>query len=478
MNAIQRGVRSVIRKPVKSILLLTAVVIISCFFMAGLATENANIHMQETTRQAVGASLRLESNEENRSQRLEEVSRMIGEQEGSYGGYHQEQLANGSWFGYTDHSFETVRLEDVEKIAEVEGIEDYNLITVPTAVNPVNFNRIEDSDVDQSSDIGGVCLRGNRIMEMDLDVASGKIELLEGRMIGPQDVDACVISKELAELNGVKIGDVLEFNDYHDKENSAVYQAEIVGIYQAVQKITPYMHGDTYRSENVIFTDLGFPEKPEGYEGDPLYERAIFQVEDVSRYEQVKEAVQEVEIGWERYDLLDNNGNSISMAGNFEDLEKISQILLAVVLVAGFIILSLIFIFWMKNRTHEIGILMALGHRKAEIWEQVLLEAFLIGIAAFVISMAVAPTVSDATAGYLVGQQQEQAEKQKAADAGNVSTDYTAPDQTVTDVQVNITGAMVGTDAALLGVLLFSTVSLAGIAIMRKNPREIFSEMN
>ena len=35
MNFIQRGIRSVIRKPVKSILLLLVVVVISSFYMSG-----------------------------------------------------------------------------------------------------------------------------------------------------------------------------------------------------------------------------------------------------------------------------------------------------------------------------------------------------------------------------------------------------------------------------------------------------------
>ena len=198
----------------------------------------------------------------------------------------------------------------------------------------------------------------------------------------------------------------------------------------------------------------------------------------MNQYEQVKEMVQQVKIGWERYDLLDNSGNSISMASNFKDLEKISQILLAVVSVASFVILSLIFLFWMKNRTHEIGILMSLGRRKTEIWAQILLEAFLIGMAAFVISMAVSPALSNVTARYLIEQQQEQAEEQLMADTGNVSTDYIPPDQTVADVKVDITGEMIVTDALLLSILLFGTVSLASVSIMRKNPKEIFSEMS
>ena len=64
----------------------------------------------------------------------------------------------------------------------MEGIEEYNLITIATVVNPVNFSRIEDPDMDQSTDVGGVNLRGNRIMEMDMDVSAGKISLIEGRV--------------------------------------------------------------------------------------------------------------------------------------------------------------------------------------------------------------------------------------------------------------------------------------------------------
>ena len=76
---------------------------------------------------------------------------------------------------FVDNSFETVIPKDAEQIAKVKGIEEYNLITVATVVNPVNFKRIEDPDMDQSQDFGGVNLRGNRIMEMDMDVAAGKI---------------------------------------------------------------------------------------------------------------------------------------------------------------------------------------------------------------------------------------------------------------------------------------------------------------
>lgn len=479
MNIMQRGFRSIIRKPIKSILLLLVVVVISSFFMAGLSGQSANIKTQDATRQAVGATFRLEENEANRHKRIDEATKIIGEdKEGTYGGFTQKQLPNGAWMGKADNSFETIKPEDAQKIAGVDGIEAYNLITVSTPVNPVNFKRIEDPDVDQSSDLGGVNVRGNRIMEMDMDVASGKIKLVEGRMIKENETDVCMVSEELAKLNSLKPGDELQFNNAKDKENSQEYSAKIVGIYKTTQKIKPVMSGDTYRSENTIFTDLHFPEKASGEEGNPLFQYAIFKVKDVDAYDRVKADIQKVDIGWERYDLIDNNGNIKSMAENFNDMEKISRMLLLLVSSASYIILVLIFLFWMKNRTQEIGILMALGESKKRIWMQFLVEALLVGCIGFVLSMGASPFLSKATASYLARQTQEQAEEQAEADADSISTDRVAPELTMKGTEIVITGKMVAADAAVIVTLLFVSVSVAGITIMRKKPKEILSEMS
>lgn len=479
MNVMQRAFRSIIRKPVKSILLLLVVLVISSFFMAGLSGQSANIRTQDATRQAVGATFRLEENEANRHKRMDEATKIIGEEkEGTYGGFTQKQLPNGSWLGKADNSFETIKPEDAEKIAEVEGIESYNLITISTAVGPVNFSRIEDSDVDQSNDLGGVNVRGNRIMDMDMDVSSEKIKLVEGRMIKEDETDVCVVSEELANLNSLKLGDELQFNNVKDQENSQIYGAKIVGIYKAAQKIKPVMSGDTYRPENTIFTDLHFPEKASGEDGNPLFQYAIFKVKNVDDYDRIKGEIQKVDIGWERYDLIDNNGNIKSMAENFNDMEKMSRLLLLLVSVASFIILILIFLFWMKNRTQEMGVMMALGKSKTEIWLQFLIEALLIGCIGFILSMGVSPFLSKATASYLAQQTQEQAVEQAQADAGSIATDRVAPELTMKGTEIEITGKMVVTDAAVIVTLLLVSVSTAGVTIMRKKPKEILSEMS
>ena len=168
-------------------------------------------------------------------------------------------------------------------------------------------------------------------------------------------------SEELAEKNGLKAGDTIGFHPIENDE--PISEATIIGIYQVKEKMTPYMSGDTYRSENVIFTDLHFPEKAE--QDTPLFERAYFKVANVDDYENVKERIRALSLDWELYDLIDNNGNLTTMAGNFNDLENISETMLWIVAGGSFIILFLIFLFWIRNRKTKLEYVV-LGNFKAK----------------------------------------------------------------------------------------------------------------
>ena len=461
------------------VLLLFIVIVMSGLFLGAMASRSASIYTQDATRQAIGATFRIEGNEENRRKRLDQAMDVLGDREGSYGGVTHKWLENGADMVVTDNSFETVKEDDVKKIAQVEGIEEYNLITIATVVNPVNFSRIEDPDMDQSTDVGGVNLRGNRIMEMDMDVSAGKISLIEGRMIEKDDRDVCVISKELAELNHLKTGNLLKFNDYHDKEHSTIYSAEIIGIYETKQERKSIMYGDSYRPENTIFTDMSFPEKPSGNEGNPFYQYAIFKVQNAGKYDQVKKSVQKANIDWSRYDLIDNNGNIKNMTENFGQMDQMSMGLLLIVSVSGLVILVLVFLFWIKNRTQEIGIMMSLGKCKFEIWVQFLWEAVMISIIGMLLSFAISPIIAETSASYLAKETQTlRLEQQEQENTGTYIDGYIAPDLKIQDVEVHITKEMVLMDIGMISGILIIAVLVAGITIMKKRPKQILSEMS
>ena len=480
MNGFRLAWRSVIRKPAKSVLLFVTVFIISLLLLSAISSGKATIQMQDNTRQAIGAGLLLVENEADRHRRIDALASQLAHEEGSAGGYHQEKITiNGveSWRTWTDHSFETLLAEDIERIAGTEGIAGYNITTVTTAVRPVGFIRIEDEDVDPYSDLGGVSLIGNKDMSLDSNFLSGNAYITEGRMIKEGEKDVCVVSAELAEKNQLEIGCKISFGNCRDKEDSTTYEAEVVGIYQVNQPIAPYMFGDTYRSENIIFTDLDFPEKAEGKAGDPLYEKAYFKIANVNDYETVKRSVMEADIAWERYDLIDNNGNMDTLSANFNEMEKYGSVLVWVISGAGLAILFLIFQFWMKSRNREMGIMLSMGTSKMGILAQIMTEALLIAAAAVLISFLAAPGVSGLTADYLVEQQIQSEEEQDILDEGKTAFSYEKSEQNVVGVQTEITSGMFIQDAVGIALLITISVCVSGIAILKRNPKDILQDL-
>ena len=476
MNIFSLSIRCLVRKRVRTILLFCIVFLASGFIYAGWSCRSASVQTQTEGKRAIGASFRLEENEANRHVRSSEALKKIGDNtNGSADGTHVEQLESGDWMIWHDNSFETLQMDDILTLASQDGIAEYNITTVNTVVNAVNFIRIEDPDVEQS-DGNWVSLRGNLEMRLDMDVQSGNIEVREGRMIAEDDKDVCVISRELADLNGLKLGDTLGFNERSEAETATVCQAEIIGIYETIYKMTPVMYGDSYRSENVIFTDLQFPEKAEGHEDDPLYQYATFWVENVDEYDTIKEQMKQADIDWNRYDFLDNTGMSDPVASNFGDLETMSTIILVLVICSSVVILFLVCLFWLGSRVHEIGVFLAMGKRKSMIVMQMLLEGVLVGSIAFLLATFCAPAISESVADYLVGYELEQQETEKNAEQGVKL--YLEDDTEVVGVQVAMTGEVILLSVcSVLGIIvvavLFSCVSVA-----MKKPQEILSRMS
>ncbi len=430
MNILQLSVRCLYRKWVRSLLLFFIVFVAAIFIYAGWACQSASI--QNSSRQSVGASFRLEANESYRHKQIDvlaaELDKKVGKNmPGGLGGYFRKQLASGEWMTWTDNSFETLKLSDIEKIAETEGIRAYNITTTNTVVNPVNFTRIEDKDRDQTSDQKGVSLRGCRDMAYDFDVQQGNIVVREGRMVAAGDENVCVVSRELATQNQLQIGSVLEFNDWKEREASAVYAAEVIGIYDSIQKITQIMDGDSY---------------------------------------------------WQQYDLLDNSGMSDTMAENFSGLKSMSIMLLCLVLASSIFILLFVFLFWIKNRVCEIGILLSVGKRKSDIMLQMLAEGLIVGAAAFLLATCAAPYVAGMTADYLVGSQTELDREKEEANKGMVSVSEDVGEEMVVGVSVRIQGDVIALACiSVMGVIAVSA-GLSSFCVVAQKPKDILTKMS
>lgn len=467
MNVWKRSLLSVRRKPIKSVLLLLIVFLIASFLLAGMASKNTSIAVQNKSRQAVGAAYRLEINEADRRKRLDDLEPV--------------QYPNGAWgTPVPNNEFESLLMSDIEKIAAVEGIASYNVTTRTTLTRPVGFKRIEDSEKDQHMDFGGVNLYGNQDMQMDFNVRDENIRLLEGRFAQPEDKDTAVISSDLAALNSLKVGDSISFEPLDNEKAENWCTATIIGIFTIEHPIPSTMNGDTFRSENTIFTDLHLPEKAEGRTGDPCFKYATFYVENVEKYDAVKERIRQLDINWLRYDLIDNNGVSEQMAENFNSLSYISNLLIVIVSVCSLLILFFVFAFWTKSRNHEIGILLALGKSKKSILFQFLLEAAIVGCVAIVFAGLASPVISGRMARYLVGEQHSQALEAQQMSEGLVmhSSNIDVGQDAVLGIAVSIEPQMLLLAGALTLTLIVCAVTLGSQLILRHKPIRILSEMS
>ncbi len=472
MNAIQRSFRSLTRKWVRSILLCGVVWVISLLLLCGTAGRSASVQTLDTTRQAVGAGFRLELNSENRRRALIRASEKL-DGEGVMDGVHMEKIETQwgpQWMCYTDNFFDCLPEEDILKIAGVSGVSDYSISTAFIPVVPADFRRVEDPDVDQSRDIGCVCLVGCRKMSLDSRVASGDAVLLSGREIQPEDADVCVISQALADAAGRGLGDTLSFHSRREPESAPIHTATIIGIYRPSPALQPLMSGDTYRWDNVIFTDLRFPEKAEN--DTPLFQTAYFQAEDVDRYDKLKADIQALPIDWEKYDLIDRDGKLSVLSSNFNGLKSVSTVLVLAGGIGGFGILFLIFLLSTRSRSREIGVLLSMGFRKKSILGQLLTESAAIAMVAFFLSAALSPKLTQIAVHRMAQAEAAQAQQKQEAEAACVSGGSVSS-QILTGTEAQIST----TETALCGVGITALTCLSALSasasILTKKPMDI-----
>ena len=94
------------------------------------------------------------------------------------------------------------------------------------------------------------------------------------------------------------------------------------------------------------------------------------------------------------------------------------------------------------------------------------------------LSFTVAPGVSKITANYLVEQQVQQEKEQDLLDEGKVAKPFEESEETVTDVIVAISPQIMLLDVGCIVVLIIFSVGVSGIMVIRRNPKDIFSEMS
>lgn len=375
MSTIKRAFLYVTRKKGKSILLFFVLLIMATFVLSGISIEKAAQSEQKKLRQTMGGIFELspEFSEKN------PYFKTINDGEG----------------GMTLYTERPLTQEMIDFILKMDGIKSCD---AETQSNVQPNLEIFKGNVPLKGELNdSVYARTVYSSETNAFFTSQKLQLVEGRHITNTEKYSAIISKELADKNGLKIGDSFSI------EADCKVEIKIIGFYEILKPDSAFENIATYaKIENQIFVDYYtlqelFRDTPVGFIS------AIFSVDDPVNLETiVKEIRENSEIDWQAFTLTTDNAEYQKAAAPLEKLQSlVTSIILVIALVSG-IILALILTMWGRSRIHETGVLLSLGIGKGKIIRQYLAEVLMIAVISFCLSFFTSNTVANQLANKLI----------------------------------------------------------------------------
>lgn len=218
--------------------------------------------------------------------------------------------------------------------------------------------------------------------EMEQHFRTGELELIEGRHITPEDSWSAVISRALAEQNGLSVGDRFEagYSPETRAEDPSLpeepFSFTIVGIFDITGQQTQLNQAEPSMLQNAVFIDAAAGHAIDS--GDPTHSRyrygVIFMVDDPRDLVQTVAAAQS-NLDMQHFRCVVDDTEYRQSVQPLERMETTMKLLTVVLVGIGTIILALVLLLWIRQRTKEIGIYLSIGLSKRNILLQLLTES-------------------------------------------------------------------------------------------------------
>lgn len=304
------------------------------------------------------------------------------------------------------------------------------------------------------------------------DFANGSRSIVEGRAF--QEPNECLISEELAQLNGLSVGDQITVTNTM-KDALMPHTFTVCGIYRdnLPEAGTGFNVPQLHRG-NEILTDLDTALGMEMYEERGVLNTTYFLKDPGMLGAFQKEATEK---GLEPYYRATTDEAAYNkIVGPVEGISKIVTIFLVVVLIFGGVILLFLSVMAVRERKYEIGVLRAMGMKRGKVIVGMVCESLMIAILCLTIGLALSTTLSQPIADTLLEDQIRIAEEQRQ-NTGTMELIPGAEEQnTISEISVRLTPQAIGQIGGLALVLVLIS-SMAGILyITRFEPMKILSE--
>jgi putative ABC transport system permease protein len=316
------------------------------------------------------------------------------------------------------------------------------------------------------------------------DFTNGYRAVVDGEM--PEKKYECIVDTDFAELNGISVGDTIRLNGMvllqdEGRVDPTAYNLVVTGIYLSTEDVdkdaVPWAGSLVNRHNEVLTvfdtidnTSAGVAITATYYLKNPSY------LQDINSELRAKglDSMFDVTIDEDTYNAV---------VDPVEGMRGISMTFMIIVLILGAVILILLSSIAVRERKYEIGVLRAMGMKKAKVALGLWSEMVFITMFCLIVGIGAGALIAQPVSDTLLSQQIENAQKIKDMGGGFFSKEIGGASKTVDDDPIAEVNVKLGIDTILelvvISLLLASVAGLAAISkITKYEPIKILMERN
>ncbi len=436
MSFFKRGLISILRKPGKSITLLLLIFILGNVIAGAISVKQAIRNTEQAMYDKVGI-----------------MCQVTVDYDKLYGGGKDEEKWRGDDAKEEPGQLESLTADIIESVGASSYVKYYDYFTgmwlesldMEPAQSENGPIKPVTRDVEENTGLATFQFSGGQNPEIS-DFVQGKATLYQGRVFTDEEMaeasGAVLISKQLAEINGLSVGSVIRFKrdiyryiiydggaegkpvggsddssagsskspdgdepiklEEPELARTLQYEFTVIGIFDPVPDTVIGEDGKPITIDssliNVIYTTnknvntcneeiAAADSEINGYENGYYYSiiNPIFVLKEAEDLEAFKtETMAKLP---EYYMVADNSKEFSTVTAPMSNMGWIAGIILYVAVGATLLILSLLITLFLRDRKHEMGIYLSLGERKIKIAGQILAEVMMIAVIAITLSL-------------------------------------------------------------------------------------------
>lgn len=278
-----------------------------------------------------------------------------------------------------DKSNKEIEKDTLKKINEVVGVNQKNYLYAKS-VNVVDKKVVQENqnititeEMKNKSNL--VMMNGITSTKNNIDFKSEVLKLEKGRHIEENDQNKILVHEKFASMNNLNLGDKIKL-----EQNGKTVEFEVVGIFSG-EKTNNFEGLSSDFIENTVYTDYNSSQKLLDYSSNNKVTSVEYGVNNPTELDDIIKNVES--LGINNISVSKSNKNYELVTSSVESITKLTNMIRIGSVIVGVVILSLVLMFWIRERLYEIGVLLSLGISKINLILQFVVETLMVTIFGF-----------------------------------------------------------------------------------------------